>query len=89
MLDETEIMRCAMNEMISAFGKKYLQENFENICKADGFLDNGKVFQLFLGIKTKDDLPNKEYDFKGWVVYGIVRIDTETGETIDKEMVTE
>ena len=24
MLDETEIMRCAMNEMISAFGKKYL-----------------------------------------------------------------
>lgn len=89
MLNEKNLMKNAMDEMISSFGRKYLQDNFEDIWKSDGYVNGNKEFQLFLGIKSKDDLPDRKANGKGWVVYGLVRIDAETGKITKKEIVTE
>ena len=79
MLSEEQLIRRAMQEIVPIFGKPYLQKNFNKILRSDGIINEGREYMLFLGIKTRDDLPEKEANEKGWTVYGLVHIDTETG----------
>lgn len=79
MLTEKELRRRAVDELIRVFGRKYLQDNFKNTCQAYGMV-NDDTYQLFIGIKGFDDLPHRKANAKGWVVYGIVFIDANTGE---------
>jgi hypothetical protein len=88
MLNEKELMQIATNEMIKIFGKKYLQDNYKNTCRAYGMID-ARTFQLFLGLKDSEDLPDREADSKGWTVYGKVLVNVITGEIVDKEYITE
>lgn len=79
MLTEKELRRRAVDELIRVFGRKYLQDNFKNTCQAYGMV-NDDTYQLFIGIKGSKDLPHRKANAKGWVVYGIVFIDANTGE---------
>lgn len=89
MLDRKALMRIATGKLIDIFGRKYLQDNYANTCKAYGMVNDG-TFQLFVGIKSDDDLPErKAYDHHGWVVFGKVLVDAITGEIINTEYVLE
>lgn len=89
MLEQKALMRIATDKLIDIFGRKYLQDNYANICKAYGMV-NDDTFQLFVGIKSDDDLPKrKAYDHHGWVVFGKVLVDVNTGEIINTEYVLE
>ena len=88
MLDENVLMQKATNELISLFGKEYLKNNYKNTCRAFGMVDN-QTFQLFVGIKDSDDLPNRKATEKGWVVYGKVLLDANTGKIKNIEYVLE
>lgn len=88
MLKETELLKKATEEMVKVFGKKYLQDNYANTCRASGVV-NGDTYQLFLGIKGSQDLPNRKANEKGWVVYGLVLLDAFTGDVKKMEYVLE
>ena len=88
MLDAKALMRIATNEFIKVFGKKYLQENYANTCKAYGMVDD-RTYQLFIGIKGSKDLPKREANEKGWVVYGLALLDAITGDVKKIEYVLE
>lgn len=88
MLDERTLMQTATNELISLFGKEYLKNNYNNTCKAYGMVDD-QTFQLFVGIKGSKDLPDRKATDKGWVVYGKILLDANTGKTKNKEYVLE
>lgn len=79
MLSEKKLTQKATEELIKVFGKKYLQDNFRNTCVARGSLADD-AYQFFVGIKGSKDLPNREANEKGWVVYGLVILDAITGE---------
>lgn len=88
MLSERLLMKKATEELVGVFGRKYLQENYENTCKAYGMVDDN-TYQLFVGIKGSKDLPHRKADEKGWVVYGLVFVDANTGKTKKLEYVLE
>ena len=50
MLNERELMKRACNELTKVFGRKYLQENYEETLVARGMSDSD-TFMLFVGIK--------------------------------------
>ena len=79
MLTEKELFCRATDELIRVFGRKYLQDNYRNTCKAYGMV-NDDTYQLFIGIKGSKDLPRRKANEKGWVVYGVAFIDANTGE---------
>ncbi len=79
MLSERELTEIAAKELIRIFGRKYLRDTYAGTCVAHGFPDN-HVFMLFLGIKGSKDLPGRKADSHGWVVYGKVLVNAETGE---------
>lgn len=81
-------MEIATNEAINIFGRSYLQKNFNNLCTAHGIV-GGDKFQLFIGIKGKEELPNRQADDHGWVVYGNILVDAITGSIKDSEYVLE
>ena len=78
MLDEKILRRIAVDELIRVFGRKYLQDTFKISCTAEGMVTDD-TYQLFLGIKGSDDLPGRKATEKGWVVYGLVLLDANTG----------
>lgn len=80
MYNEKTLMKMATNQLIDVFGRKYLQDNYSNMCKAYGMIDD-QTFQLFVGIKDSKDLPGRKATEKGWVVFGKVLIDAITGKT--------
>ena len=88
MLSERELMKIAVNELIRVFGRKYLQDNYRNTCKSYGMI-GGDTYQLFVGIKGSNDLPNRQANAKGWVVYGLVLLDAMTGAVKKLEYVLE
>ena len=79
MLTESELMCRATDELIRVFGRKYLQDNYRNTCKAYGMVADD-TYQLFIGIKGSEELPHRKANAKGWVVYGKALIDANTGE---------
>ena len=88
MLDAKTLMHKATSELVKVFGKKYLQDNYPNTCKAYGIMDD-QTYQLFVGIKGSKDLPNRKANEKGWVVYGLVLLDANTGEVKKLDYVLE
>lgn len=88
MLDEKVLFKKAVDELIAVFGRKYLQDNYQNTCKAYGFVTDD-YYQLFIGIKGSKDLPDREANEKGWVVYGLVWLDGRSGEVVKLEYVLE
>ncbi len=88
MLDKKTLMQKATLKLIEIFGKEYLKANYGNTCKAYGMVDE-KTFQLFVGIKDSDDLPNRKANDKGWVVYGKILLDATTGKTRKTDYVLE
>ena len=88
MLTTRELFKKAMSELVSLFGKEYLQTNYENTCQASGMLNN-QTYQLFVGIKDKKDLPERKANDKGWVVYAKILLDATTGNLKDIEYVLE
>lgn len=89
MLTTKQLMKIAAEEVVKIFGKPYLQENLGNLCIAHGIINDGSVFQLFIGIKGQHDLPNREADSHGWVVYGYILVDASTGEIRVREYALE
>lgn len=81
-LDEDKLKKCACNELIKVFGKKYLQDNYATTIKTRAFLNDG-TYMFFVGIKGESDLPGRKGNEKGWVVYGLVCLDAHTGELKD------
>lgn len=88
MLNERTLMQRAMDKLIDLFGKEYLKNNYKNTCRAFGMVDD-QTFQLFVGIKDSDDLPNRKATDKGWVVYGKILLDANTGTIKNTEYVLE
>ena len=88
MLDSKTLMQKATAELIRLFGKEYLQANYKNTCKAYGMVD-AQTYQLFVGIKGSEDLPNRKATDKGWVVYGNVFLDANTGRIKKTDYVLE
>ena len=78
MLTEKVLFKKAAAELIKVFGKSYLRENLKDSCQAYGFIGEN-LYQLFVGIKSSDDLPDRKANEKGWVVFGLVFLDTLTG----------
>lgn len=89
MLDTKTLMRIATAELIRVFGKEYLRSNYFNTCQAQGIINGGQTFQLFVGIKGSKDLPNRKANDHGWVVYGKVLVDAITGKIKSTEYVLE
>ena len=89
LLNTKQLMEIASNEAVKIFGRPYLQKNFSNLCTAHGIINNGDVFQFFIGIKGQDELPDREADDHGWVVYGNILVDAITGKVKEKEYVLE
>lgn len=79
MLDEKALTRIATKELVSIFGKEYLRSNYRNTCRAWGMIAD-HTYMLFVGIKDSEDLPDREANGHGWVVYGKVLVDALTGE---------
>ena len=77
-------MRIATNELIKVFGKQYLQDNYMNTCKAVGMV-NQNTYQLFVGIKGSEDLSERKANEHGWVVFGKVFVDANTGKVVELE----
>lgn len=84
MLAIEKLEEIATNELIRVFGKEYLQKNYSNTCKSVGAI-NDSMCLFFIGIKSKKDLPHRQSNLKDWVVYGIVTIDSKSGEIIDTQ----
>ncbi|MBP3633488.1 MAG: hypothetical protein J6J43_02815 [Oscillospiraceae bacterium] len=78
MLEQKELRRIAVNEIVRVFGLKYLQETDKMSCTSEGMVTDD-TYQLFLGIKGSKDLPGRKATEKGWVVYGLIRVDAYTG----------
>lgn len=78
MLDMKDLRRIAVDEFVRVFGYKYLQETDRGSCTAEGMVTED-TYQLFLGIKDSDDLPGRKATPKGWVVYGLIFLDANTG----------
>ena len=81
-------MKLAVREMKKIFGVQYLRDNIEDTWIATGIIFE-KIFQLFVGLKTSDDLPDRKANDKGWVVYGLIWLDANTGEILKKEYAVE
>ena len=79
MLDAKTLFNKAASVLIDTFGKEYLKANYKNTCRAYGMVD-ADTYQLFVGIKDSEDLPNRQATDKGWVVYGKVWLDAHTGD---------
>ena len=79
MYDMKTLRRIAVEELIRVFGRKYLEETNSISCTAEGMVTDD-TYQLFLGIKDSDDLPGRKATPKGWVVYGLIFLDANTGE---------
>lgn len=88
MLTTKTLFKKAMAELVNLFGKEYLKANYENTCQASGLL-NDQTYQLFVGIKDKEDLPKREANEKGWVVYAKILLDAATGNVREIEYVLE
>lgn len=88
MLDAKTLMKKAVAKLVDLFGKEYLKANYENSCKAYGMIDD-QTYQLFVGIKGTDDLPNRKATEKGWVVYGKILLDAHTGKIKSTEYALE
>ena len=88
MLREKDLFKCAMSELISLFGKEYLKANYENTCQSSGYI-NEKTYQLFVGIKDSEDLPDRKANDKGWVVYARILVDTISGNIQKTDYVLE
>ena len=88
MLDAKTLMQKATSKLIDLFGKEYLKANYANTCKAFGMIDD-ETYQLFVGIKGTNDLPGRKATDKGWVVYGKVLLDANTGNVKNVEYVLE
>jgi len=82
MLDQRTLQKLATNELIKIYGRKYLQDNFENTMTGHSMLSDGR-YMFFVGIKTQEDLPDHPADEKGWVVSANVWLDQETGKLLD------
>lgn len=78
-MTEPELFHIAAKEFIRIFGRKYLHDNNRTSCTAEGIIANN-TYMLFLGIKGSKDLPDRKATPKGWVVYGLIHLDTNTGE---------
>lgn len=82
-------MQIATGKLIEIFGKKYLQDNYANTCKAYGMVSDN-TYQLFVGLKSDDDLPGrKAYDHHGWVVFGKILVNAISGEIVNTEYALE
>ena len=79
MLNEKTLTRIATKELVSIFGKEYLRSNYCNTCRAWGMI-GGHTYMFFVGVKGSEDLPDREANDHGWVVYGKVLVDALTGE---------
>lgn len=79
MMDEKALRKIAVDKLIHTFGRKYLQDTFSISCTAEGMVTDD-TYQFFLGIKGSKDLPERKANDKGWVVYGLVYLDANTGE---------
>ena len=88
MLATNTLFKKAMAELISIFGKEYLRANYENTCRASGII-GGNTYQLFVGIKGSKDLPERQANEKGWVVYAKILLDAATGKVKQTEYVLE
>ena len=89
MLHRMTLTQIATNKLIEIFGRKYLRDNYANTCKASGMVADN-VFQLFVGIKSDDELPGrKAYDHHGWVVFGKILVNAITGEIVNVEYALE
>jgi len=88
LLDKETLFKLAMREVRVIFGRQYLQDNYEGTCTAAG-MPTDETYQLFVGIKTKRDLPDREANDKGWVVYAKVVLDAMTGKVVDIEYARE
>lgn len=82
MLEEKTLAKIALDKIYTWFTEEYLKEN--QALYAYGFV-NESTYQLFVGVKTIDDLPNRKATEKGWVVYGLVFVDALTGEITHEE----
>lgn len=82
MLDERTLSKIALDKIYTWFSEEYLKEN--HAVYAYGFVSD-TVYQVFVGVKTRKDLPNRKATEKGWVVYGLVFIDALTGKITHEE----
>lgn len=88
LLSEKALKKYACDELIKVFGRKYLQDNYENTLQAHGMADD-ETYMFFVGIKDDEDLPDREANEKGWVVYGKVLVNAITGKIVNTEYVLE
>mgnify|MGYP003300452194 CR=1 FL=1 len=82
MMSEKELMRIATRKLMDIFGTQYLRDNYKNIIKSYGKIDDN-IYALFVGIKSIDDLPGRKAERHGWVVYGQVNVNATTGKVLD------
>lgn len=87
MLTEPEAMHIATCKAISIFGKQYLRDNYETMCRAYGSLDDN--YRLFIGIKDSQDLPGRKATSKGWVVYCDILVSMKDGSVVAADYVLE
>lgn len=66
------------------FTKDYLKANADTTYVKLGE-KHRNYFELFLGIKSTDDLPYRTPVFENWIVYCIIGIDMLTGEIVFEE----
>ena len=88
LLDKETLFKLAKREMMFIFGRRYFEDNYENACTTVE-MPTDETYQLFVGIKTKRDLPDRETNDKGWVVYAKVVLDAMTGKVVDIEYARE
>ena len=79
MLDRKTLRKMALAEMIRVFGRKYLQINYDTTCTDEGMVTDD-TYRYFLGIKSAKELPGRKATPQGWVVYGQVFLDANTGK---------
>ena len=87
-MEEKELVKVATKKIIELFGRKYLQDTYDGSCTAYGMVDDD-TFLFFLGIKGDYELPDREANDHGWVVYAKVLIDKATGMIKDVDYVLE
>lgn len=87
-LSTKELTKNACGELAKVFGKEYLRKNYENTLEGHGLIGDS-TFMMFVGLKSKEDLPDREANDKGWVVYGKVLLDANTGKMKNIEYVLE
>ena len=87
-MEEKDLVGIAVDKIRQLFGEEYIRRTNGGQCTSRGMIDD-KTFMFLVAFKGSQELPDREANDHGWVVYAKVLIDKATGMIKDVDYVLE